>query len=275
MTMLSVLLLGCATSRVAIQPGLDYQERGEYLRAYQYFKNLTQQHPRRDDLRIHFKTARGLAFRQAVGLAEKALMRDDLDAFLQGMRQARDIQPGEKVDAVVQLVESARLKGRTDAEIREELTGYMREGQKKDLPATLEASAEALGQQVLDGKVHAPVSILGFDAGNGEKEKSSSAYFENALAEALLKKGVKVVERQKMGEIVTEINMSGTGLISPEQMVQAGRLSGAQTIITGNVYLWESAAKYQIRAIDVESSRIVFQETREFLPGETKMLIGK
>lgn len=275
-----VLLVGflascMSVSRSPVQPGLEYQERGEYLKAYRYFQGLEQQHPQQSELQTYLATARGLAFRQAVGQAQKALQRGDLEGFLQGMKQANEIQPGEKVQSVIQLVETARFKGSSDADIRKELSQALRSGERQDLQQALNVTAEAIGQEMLDGRIGSPLAILGLTLDKVAAPESNTAYFENALSEALLQNRIDVVERKKMGEVMKEISLSSTGLVDSSRMVQAGQLSGALAVAAGNVYLSESGGMYQIRIIDVETGRVVWQESRDFIPGNERQWLSK
>ena len=273
--LLVIALCGCATPRASVQPGLDCQERGEYQKAYEYFQNLARQHPRQLELQTYVDTARGLAFRQAAGQAQKALQRGDLEGFLQGMKQANAIQPGEKVQAVIQLVEAARLKGNTDAEIREELSRSKRAGERQSLQQALQETAEIIGRQMLDGRIGSPMAVLNFTLEGAAARESAAAYFENALSEALLGNRIAIVERKRMGEVMKEIALAGTGLGESGQMVQAGQLTGALSVAAGNVYLSESGGKYQVRVIDVETGQVVWQESRDFMPGKDMLWLGR
>lgn len=273
--LLAIALCGCATPRAAVQPGLDYQDRGEYQKAYRYFQDLARQHPRQPELQTYVDTARGLAFRQAVGQAQKALQRGDLEGFLQGMKQANAIQPGEKVQAVIELVEAARLKGNTDAQIREELSRTMRAGERQSLQQALQETAELISRQMLDGRIGSPMAVLNFTMEGASARDSAAAYFENALSEALLGNRIAIVERKKMGEVMKEIALAGTGLVESGQMVQAGQLTGALSVAAGNVYISESGGRYQIRVIDVETGQVVWQESRDFVPGKDMLWLGR
>ena len=122
LVVLAASTAGWRTPRASVDPGLKFQKRGEYLQAYRFFDDLVKQYPRQTELLTYLDTARGLAFRQAAGQAQKALQRGDLEGFLQGMKLANEVQPSERAQSIVQLVESARLRGNTDAEILQELT---------------------------------------------------------------------------------------------------------------------------------------------------------
>ena len=266
---LATLSLGWLKSpRAPIEPGLELQKSGEYLKAYRYFEDLAQQHPRQTELQTYVDTARGLAFRQAAGQAQKALQRGDLEGFLQGMKLANDVQPSERAQYVVQLVESSRLRGNSDSEILLELSQTMRAGERQNLKQALDSTAEIIGQEILDGRIGSPLAILEFTVNNEPAREAAATYFENALSEVLLKKRIELVERKKMGEVMKEIALSGSGMADASRMVQVGQLSGALAVVAGNVFLAESGAKYQIRVIDVETSRVVWQESRDFIPGK-------
>ncbi len=276
LVILATLSLGWFKSpRASVEPGLEFQKEGEYLKAYRYFEDLVQQHPRQTELQTYVDTARGLAFRQAAGQAQKALQRGDLEGFLQGMKLANEVQPSERAQSIVQLVESARLRGNTDAEILQELTQTMRAGERVDLKRALEATAEIVGREILDGRIGSPLAVLEFGVSGASSGESAAAYFENALSEALLKNRIELVERKKMGEVMKEIALSGSGMVDSAQMVQVGQLSGALAVVAGNVFLAESGGKYQIRIVDIETGRVVWQESRDFVPGQEMMWMGK
>jgi TolB-like protein len=272
----AMLLVGCIkTPRASVEPGLEFQKRGEYLKAYQYFQDQARQHPRQPELQTYVDTARGLAFRQAAGQAQKALQRGDLEGFLQGMKLANDVQPSERAQSVVQLVVAARLRGTSDAEILQELTQTMREGERQSLQQALQETAEIIGRQMLAGRIGSPMAVLGFTVEGAAVRESAAAYFENALSEALLGNRIAIVERNKMGEVMKEIALAGTGLVESGQMVQAGQLTGALSVAAGNVYLSEAGGRCQIRVIDVETGQVVWQESRDFIPGKHMLWLGR
>lgn len=275
LVVLAASTAGWRTPRASVDPGLKFQKRGEYLQAYRFFDDLVKQYPRQTELLTYLDTARGLAFRQAAGQAQKALQRGDLEGFLQGMKLANEVQPSERAQSIVQLVESARLRGNTDAEILQELTQTMRAGERVDLKRALEATAEIVGREILDGRIGSPLAVLEFGVSGASSGESAAAYFENALSEALLKNRIELVERKKMGEVMKEIALSGSGMVDSAQMVQVGQLSGALAVVAGNVFLAESGGKYQIRIVDIETGRVVWQESRDFVPGQEMMWMGK
>lgn len=275
LVVLATSTAGWRTPRPSVDPGLDLQKRGEYLQAYRYFDDLVKQYPRQTELLTYLDTARGLAFRQAAGQAQKALQRGDLEGFLQGMKLANEVQPSERAQSVVELVESARLRGNTDAEILQELTQTMRAGERVDLKRALEATAEIVGREILDGRIGSPLAVLEFGVSGASSGESAATYFENALSEALLKNRIELVERKKMGEVMKEIALSGSGMVDSAQMVQVGQLSGALAVVAGNVFLADSGGKYQIRIVDVETGRVVWQESRDFVPGPETTWMGR
>ena len=117
--------------------------------------------------------------------------------------------------------------------------------------------------------------MLAINVKGSTKPTRASIYFEDALSGALIKKGVRMVDRKHLEKIQKEIRMSMTDLVDEEEVVELGKVAGAKTMITGNLFTWDEGVKFQIRAIDVASSQIVFQDGSQFQPSAAfKKLLG-
>ena len=269
------IITGCATS--TIEQGLRLQDEGEYIESYYYFYELTQKNPGNREYRTYLNTSRRLAAEQCIGLAQQALASDDLDSFLDYMNKANEIKPSQGARTIIQLVESCRDRGLSDAKIRAELNRKM-SLQTKDgtLGEALEETAARIAEKVCQRALQDPMSVLGVTLGNTERSSSACIYFENELSAALLKKAVRIVERKNLEEFRKEIEMSSTGIIDESQVLEIGKIAGAKSMITGNIFQIDRNVKYQLKVIDVQTSKIVFQDTRTFQPGkEFRQMLSK
>lgn len=266
-TLLCCFAGGCATSS-GIRQGLEYQDRGEYIPAYRHFQKLARDAPNNREYIVYANTARRLAFRQCVGLAEKALAADDLDGFVEYMKQANEIQPSQRVRNVVEVVEGARERGKSDVRIRAELRAAMGlHAEEGTLKEALEKTAARIAEKIRSRVIKDPVSVLGITFGDTGKANTACVYFENELSAELVDKAVRVVERDNLEKIKKELQMSATSMIHEDQVLEIGKIAGAKSMITGNMFKWENGIKYQLRVFDVETSKVIFHDTETFYAG--------
>ncbi len=97
----------------------------------------------------------------------------------------------------------------------------------------------------------------------------------NSMTEALLDWGFRIVERQKIKTIMKELELSLSGAVDEDKMLQVGRMSSAKYIMSGTLtnanilnqeqssfmqraWIQNIQATVSVRVIDVESGEIVF-----------------
>ncbi|MFB0517025.1 MAG: DUF5683 domain-containing protein [Candidatus Neomarinimicrobiota bacterium] len=80
-----------------------------------------------------------------------------------------------------------------------------------------------------------------------------------AILETVLRdRGVQLVERRRLGQVVDEIGLGETGLLDPSTVAEAGKLLGANGMIIGSITEMGSAIVINVKLVEVESSEIIF-----------------
>ena len=114
-------------------------------------------------------------------------------------------------------------------------------------------------------------SNMGYDGDRAAKD------FESQLIGVLISSGqYDVVERDRLDEVLSEMGLGATGLISEDNAIQFGELSGADYTLTGSLldarivpfdnilYSGKKAvAKFDIRLVDNRTGKIIFAEIVE------------
>ena len=77
------------------------------------------------------------------------------------------------------------------------------------------------------------------------------------LEERLINKGVFVVERARLGNILDEMEFQTSGIVDEENAVKIGNLTGATKIILGKGEHLSSSYRVELRMIDLESLVVV------------------
>lgn len=85
-----------------------------------------------------------------------------------------------------------------------------------------------------------------------------SDWVADSISEKLLQTGdLRVVERQKLVEILREQNLGASGLADPSTRATLGRISGAQTMIFGAFSSFGDRFQMDARVIDTESGVVL------------------
>lgn len=85
-----------------------------------------------------------------------------------------------------------------------------------------------------------------------------SDWVPDSISEKLLQTGeLRVVERQKLVEILREQNLGASGLADPSTRATLGRISGAQTMIFGAFSSFGDRFQMDARVVDTESGLVL------------------
>lgn len=72
---------------------------------------------------------------------------------------------------------------------------------------------------------------------------------------------VRVVERERLQEVLAELDLSKSGLVDPNAAVKAGRLLGARYVVTGSLFTVQlPTLAVSVRVIDTETGQVVAAE---------------
>ena len=105
------------------------------------------------------------------------------------------------------------------------------------LPAAEPSAAVAAEKQAETIPVPT-IAVLPFSS-RGSRERNEAlgnTIAELVTVEMMNVEGVELVERAELDKILTELHLSATGLVSPENRLKIGQLTGARVLITGSVF---------------------------------------
>jgi PBP1b-binding outer membrane lipoprotein LpoB len=90
------------------------------------------------------------------------------------------------------------------------------------------------------------------------------SFISDKLAFALTGKGFAVVERQRVQNILSELQLEASGLLNKSDLSKVGKLSNVDIICSGTVYYQSSYRGYifpytmMVKFVDVTSGEVVF-----------------
>ena len=80
---------------------------------------------------------------------------------------------------------------------------------------------------------------------------------------------LRIVDRQRLDVLRSEIGISNSGFADPDQAVKAGRLLGAQSYLFGSlIMLPDGLVRIDLRLVETETSRVLLAESRERKVGD-------
>jgi curli biogenesis system outer membrane secretion channel CsgG len=96
-------------------------------------------------------------------------------------------------------------------------------------------------------------------------DPQESSYIISELEYALVNSGkFQVVSRSSVDTVLREQNFQLSGNVSDSDAVSIGRLAGAGIVISGNVNRTSTTNTLAVKAIEVETARILFMERETF-----------
>jgi len=108
------------------------------------------------------------------------------------------------------------------------------------------------------------IAILDF-SNNCILEKEKYASLSPGLAEIMITelspiKTLKFVERQKINQLIQEMQLAQSGLVSEETGVQVGKLIGAKYLIFGSYMVFDKKVRIDVRIVQVETGLTIKAE---------------
>ena len=103
------------------------------------------------------------------------------------------------------------------------------------------------------------VAVLRFDNNSGDTQydplgKGVAAMMTTDLGTV---ESIQLVERERMQDLVTEMQLQNSRLFDPKTAAQLGKLVGAQYIVTGAIVALDPSIRMDTRVIRVETGEIV------------------
>ena len=133
-----------------------------------------------------------------------------------------------------------------------------------DLPSTAaESTAEPVAAEPAPAGVaepeKIPVAIATFSSAANVREADT---VRRAVVDGLINHlsqfdGVRVVERERIGEALQDLRMSSEGMIDQATALQLGKMTGARVIVTGNILQIDDELAITARLINTETSELV------------------
>lgn len=116
--------------------------------------------------------------------------------------------------------------------------------------------AKALGRglEKVQGRKAAVVPFRRADGSTSAGGAAAAA----ALETALVRRGVlAMVERSHLDRVLAELELQRSGLVSPDSARQAGRMAGADLLVTGTIEERGDSAQLQARLVRVETGEVL------------------
>ncbi len=114
------------------------------------------------------------------------------------------------------------------------------------------------------------LAVLDFEGKNVEQSKAEAV--TDLLRTELFNTGsFRVIERQKIKQIVDEQRFQSTGLTDTDRAVEIGRMLNVQKIMIGTVTRLGSSYIINTRIVDVQSAMVVLAEAVERRGGEEEL----
>lgn len=102
-----------------------------------------------------------------------------------------------------------------------------------------------------------PIAILPFQERGREAVDLGAQVTDLLFANLVADPEMYLVEREDISKILEESELNLTGLVSPDQAVRVGQLSGARIIVTGSVVIAGDSQILVAKIIGTETSRVL------------------
>lgn len=98
---------------------------------------------------------------------------------------------------------------------------------------------------------------------------SNLDYLEKAIPEILitdlsLSKKIKIVERTRLEEILKEMQLTLSGAVDQERIVEVGKIAGAKAILLGSIIKAGEIFRIDSRLIDASTGEVILAEKKEW-----------
>jgi TolB-like protein len=122
------------------------------------------------------------------------------------------------------------------------------------------------------------VAVLYFDY---EGKDAELGLLKKGLAQMLISdlqgnESIRVVERDRLQEVIAELKLQGTSKIDPATAVKAGKLLGARYLVLGGYFDVMKTFRADARVVEVETGRVMYSvgangKAEDFLSLEQKL----
>jgi TolB-like protein len=122
------------------------------------------------------------------------------------------------------------------------------------------------------------VAVLYFDnAGNPELAMLRLGLAQMMISDLSGAQGIVVVERQRLNEVLAELELQTSAKVNPETAGQVGRILGAERLVLGSYFEFMGTLRVDARVVEVETGRVLHSggvdgKKEEFLRLEDRLV---
>jgi len=120
-------------------------------------------------------------------------------------------------------------------------------GSALSLQEAIEQSAEQMARELPQ---KSRIAVVAFESPND----NLSGYIMDELNGELRKRGIEVVDRQRLGQVLKELNFQASDLVDQRTAASVGKFLGATIVISGQLRNMGAVYRYQASAIHVETA---------------------
>jgi curli biogenesis system outer membrane secretion channel CsgG len=123
------------------------------------------------------------------------------------------------------------------------------------------------------------VAVLDFSnaalVGTANYAPLSKGIADMLITQLAVNKSIRVVEREQLQAVLTELDLASSTRVDPQTAAKVGKLLGARYFLTGGFLVdAKDRMRLDIRAVNVETSEVVYVETVEGKAEDVISLIG-
>lgn len=118
------------------------------------------------------------------------------------------------------------------------------------IPPAVAAPAPAAGAR------HLAIAVLDLEPASLELRATAKQVTELLISRLSTRPDVILVERQRLGEVLSEIELGISGTVRPDTAAAIGRLVGAKALVTGRVFASGDSLVAVARMIGTETGRV-------------------
>lgn len=101
------------------------------------------------------------------------------------------------------------------------------------------------------------LAVLPFQGSDPSLQREGEAAAERLLTRLYGRKGVELVERSRLQQVLSEARLGQTGALDESQVRRLGRLLGAEGLVVGTVLRGAKGLEVAARVVDVETGRLL------------------
>jgi TolB-like protein len=129
-----------------------------------------------------------------------------------------------------------------------------------NLDRAIDAQGNYLNNNIPSNSI---IAIVGISSGS----EDLSRYITEGLTSYIINnniKNIKIVERAAMPILQKEIKFQYSGAVDDNFMVSLGKMVGANVVVAGTIYSIGKELRFNVRAIEIESSYIIVSNGMDF-----------